>query len=73
VKLESPSSETALVVMAAEAEAQVAPIRSIHDPAAALGVPAHITLLHPFVPVARLDAATIAALSMIAALIAACG
>lgn len=33
-----------------EAEPHVAALRRRHDPAAALGVPAHVTLLYPFLP-----------------------
>lgn len=42
--------ETAFVVLVPEAEPRVAALRARHDPAAARGVPAHITLLHPFRP-----------------------
>jgi 2'-5' RNA ligase len=49
--------ETALVVLVPEAEALVAPWRRLHDPSCAVGVPAHVTLLYPFRPPERLDAA----------------
>ena len=49
--------ETALVVFVPEAEALVAPWRRLHDPSCAVGVPAHVTLLYPFRPPERLDAA----------------
>ena len=39
---------TALVVLVPEAEALVAEHRRRHDPAAAAGVPAHVTVLYPF-------------------------
>ena len=39
---------TALVVLVPEAEPVVGPWRARHDPVAAIGVPAHITLIHPF-------------------------
>ncbi len=55
--------ETALVVLVPEAEAVVGRWRLAHDPSAAEGVPAHVTLLYPFVPFARLDEAVEAALS----------
>ena len=42
------SDESALVVLVPEAEAVVKPFRDRYDPAAAAGVPAHITLLYPF-------------------------
>jgi 2'-5' RNA ligase len=40
---------TALVVLVPEAEASWAAVRARHDPSAALGVPAHVTVLYPFV------------------------
>jgi hypothetical protein len=40
--------ETALVVLVPEAEALVAAHRLRYDPAAAAGVPAHVTVLYPF-------------------------
>jgi hypothetical protein len=43
-------SESALVLLVPEAEALVKPFRDRHDPAAAAGMPAHITLLYPFRP-----------------------
>jgi 2'-5' RNA ligase len=45
-----PSIESALVVLVPEAEALVKPFRDRYDPSAAVGVPAHITLLYPFKP-----------------------
>lgn len=38
-----------------EAEPVVGAIRLAHDSSAALGVPAHITVLFPFLPAAKLD------------------
>jgi hypothetical protein len=43
-------AESALVLLVPEAEALVKPFRDRHDPAAAAGMPAHITLLYPFRP-----------------------
>jgi 2'-5' RNA ligase len=40
--------ESALMVLVPEAEPLVKPFRDRHDPSAAAGVPAHITLLYPF-------------------------
>jgi hypothetical protein len=40
--------ESALVVLVPEAEGLVRPFRERHDPSAAAGMPAHITLLYPF-------------------------
>ena len=43
-------ADTALVVLVPEAERVVSEVRARHDPAARLGVPAHVTLLFPFMP-----------------------
>lgn len=56
---------TAVVVRIALPEA-LANIRRRHDPVAAKGVPAHVTLLFPFVPVARLTPPIRSALASIA-------
>lgn len=42
-------AESALIVRVVEAEPHVLHLRAIHDPVASLGVPAHITVLYPFV------------------------
>lgn len=42
------SRESALVVLVAAAERLVRPFREAYDPAAAAGMPAHITVLYPF-------------------------
>jgi 2'-5' RNA ligase len=47
--------ETALVFLVPEAQALVAAIRERHDPSAAAGMPAHITLLYPFVAPSDVD------------------
>ena len=44
-----PKPESALVILVPEAEPLVRPFRHRFDPSAALGVPAHITLLYPFI------------------------
>ncbi len=44
-----PPIESALVVLVPEAEVLVKPFRNRHDPSAAIGVPAHVTLLYPFI------------------------
>jgi 2'-5' RNA ligase len=54
-----PASESALVVLVPEAEALVKRFRDRHDPSAAAGVPAHITLLYPFKPPQDIDAAVL--------------
>lgn len=50
-----PADESALVVIVPEAERPVGPLRRLHDPSAAAGVPAHVTVLYPFVPPAEVD------------------
>jgi hypothetical protein len=42
--------ESALVILVPEAERLVGSFRQRYDPSAAVGVPAHITLLYPFKP-----------------------
>lgn len=54
--------ESALVVLVPEAEGLVKPFRDRHDPSAAAGVPAHITLLYPFKPPATIDGRDMATL-----------
>jgi 2'-5' RNA ligase len=49
-------SESALVLLVPEAEGLVKAFRAKFDPSAAAGMPAHITLLHPFKPPAELGA-----------------
>jgi 2'-5' RNA ligase len=48
-------AETALLVPVPAAEPLVREHRLVHDPVAPLGIPAHITVLYPFVPPAALD------------------
>jgi 2'-5' RNA ligase len=50
-----PRRRTALIVAVPEAEPHVAELRLAHDSSAALGVPAHITILFPFAPAAEVD------------------
>jgi 2'-5' RNA ligase len=47
--------ETALVVVVPEAEPLVSEWRAQYDSSAQRGVPAHITLLYPFVPTEKVD------------------
>jgi 2'-5' RNA ligase len=58
--------DTALVVVVPEAEPVVGPWRDRYDPAAGWGVPAHVTVLYPFLPLEQLDRAARAALRAIA-------
>ncbi|MFI6830212.1 2'-5' RNA ligase family protein [Kribbella sp. NPDC050241] len=48
-------TDSAVVVAVPAAEAAVKEHRARFDPAAAWGVPAHVTVLYPFVPPAALD------------------
>jgi len=43
-------ASTALVVLVPEADPVVSGVRARHDPSVQLGVPAHVTLLFPFMP-----------------------
>jgi 2'-5' RNA ligase len=52
-----------VIVNVPEAEAVVGRFRAVLDPSAALGVPAHVTVLFPFVPPASIDRDIITALS----------
>ena len=54
--------DSAIVIVVAEAEPAVAEWRTRHDPAAAVGVPPHITLLYPWLPAATIERSTIDAL-----------
>ena len=51
---------TALVIPVPEVEPQIGELRLAHDPSAALGAPAHVTILFPFLDTAELDEAAIA-------------
>jgi 2'-5' RNA ligase len=51
---------TALIVAVPEAEPAVGALRLRHDSSAALGVPAHITLLFPFAPPEEIDEQAVA-------------
>jgi len=55
--------ETALIVHAAEAEPYVSELRLRFDFRAREGVPAHITILHPFVPLQLFDESIVATLT----------
>ena len=47
--------ELSLMIVVPEAERLVKPFREKYDPSAAVGVPAHITLLYPFKPPAEIN------------------
>lgn len=54
-----PTIESALVVLVPEAEVLVKPFRDRHEPSAAVGVPAHITCLYPFIAPDEIDSAVL--------------
>jgi len=62
---EDRAMQTALVLRVPEAEPAVAHWRARHDPAAAEGMPAHVTLLSPFRPWAEIDAEIEASLAYV--------
>jgi 2'-5' RNA ligase len=57
------AQESALLIKVPTAEPAVAPYRSRLDWSAPLGVPAHITVLYPFLPPADIGAEVLASLS----------
>lgn len=59
------SGQTALVVPVPEAEPSVRTWRDRFDPAARAGVPAHVTVLFPFLPASLIDTGTRATLEEI--------
>ncbi|MFR0355518.1 2'-5' RNA ligase family protein [Streptomyces sediminimaris] len=61
------AGQTALVIPVPEAEASVRTWRKRFDPAARAGVPAHVTVVFPFLHASLVDAATCAALDEIVA------
>jgi 2'-5' RNA ligase superfamily len=56
-------TESAVIVAIPEAEDVVGPHRAALDPAAGWGVQAHVTVLYPFVPPAKIDDRIIRALA----------
>jgi 2'-5' RNA ligase len=61
--LRATRGESAIVVPVPPAEPLVDPVRERHDPSAAAGMPAHVTLLYPFLPPGRIDERVEAALA----------
>jgi hypothetical protein len=55
--------ETALIFPVPEAEALVSRLREKYDPSAAVGVPAHVTILYPFLAPDAVGAGDVAALT----------
>ncbi len=58
-----PEGQSALLVPVPEAEPVVGSWRELYDPSATLGVPAHVTLLYPFVPRSLVDDALLTVLT----------
>ncbi len=56
------ATETAVLALVPQAEPVVGEHRRRLDPTAAAGVPAHVTVLYPFVPPGEVTAATVVAL-----------
>ncbi len=65
------ATESAILVPVPEAERAVARLRAALDLSAGLGVPAHVTVLYPFVPPAQITAAVIDAAAAAVASVAA--
>jgi 2'-5' RNA ligase len=61
------SHDTALICRVPEAERYISRYRERYDPSARRNVPAHVTILYPFVPLARIDVEVVARLREIAA------
>ena len=61
------SHDTALICRVPEAERYISHYRDRYDPSARRNVPAHVTILYPFVPLADLDDGVLARLAEIAA------
>jgi 2'-5' RNA ligase len=59
--------QTAVIVPVPQAEAAVRSWRERLDPAAAVGVPAHVTVVYPFLPEARVDEDVVADLRRLVA------
>jgi hypothetical protein len=61
----SAGGQSALVVLVPEAEGLVSGLHGVHDPSAAQGMPAHITILYPFLPPPEVTGATLTSLERI--------
>lgn len=61
------TQETAILIPVPEADEVVHKVRTVLDPAAARGIPAHVTLLYPFVPPGLLTPAVLDDVSAIVA------
>lgn len=61
------SADTAIICRVPEAEPFIAHYRERYDPSARRNVPAHVTILYPFLPLPEVDAEAVACLREIAA------
>ena len=61
------SAETALICKIPEVERYIAHYRERYDPPARRRVPAHVTILYPFLPLSHIDGTVVAQLREIAA------
>lgn len=61
------AAQSALIVPIPEAEPAVGPLRAGLDPAASWGVPAHVTILYPFVAPDRIDDDVLATVAAVVA------
>jgi 2'-5' RNA ligase len=61
------SAETALICKIPEVERYIAHYRERYDPPARRRVPAHVTVLYPFLPLSGIDATVVAQLHEVAA------
>jgi len=59
------SNDTALICNVPEAERYISHYRERYDPSARRRVPAHVTILYPFVPLAQIDDEVVARLRQI--------
>jgi 2'-5' RNA ligase len=60
--MKSSSNQTALIIGVSEVESLVGKFRARHDPACAEGVPAHVTVLYPFLPSSKISSRTLQSL-----------
>lgn len=61
------SAGSDVLIVVPEAEPAVAALRRRYDPAAVAGIPAHVTVVHPFAPSALLDDSLVEALAEVIA------
>lgn len=62
IEVPAGATHSAVLALVPEAEPVVGELRARLDPSAPAGVPAHVTVLYPFAPPSRIDAAAVSAL-----------